>query len=44
MGETEVTDELQKLISKYDSAKKHAESLLSELESHKGKKTKTNLQ
>ena len=33
MGETEVTEELQKLIKKYDDAKKHAEKLLSELES-----------
>ena len=33
MGETEVTDELQKLIKKYDDAKKHAEKLLAELES-----------
>jgi ArsR family transcriptional regulator len=33
MGETEVTEELQKLIGKYDDAKKHAERLLSELES-----------
>ena len=32
MGETEVTEELQKLIKKYDDAKKHAEKLLSELE------------
>ena len=30
MGETEVTEELQKLIKKYDNAKKHAEKLLSE--------------
>ena len=47
MGETEVTEELQKLIGKYDDAKKHAERLLSELESlneEKSKgKTQTNL-
>jgi ArsR family transcriptional regulator len=47
MGETEVTEELQKLIRKYDDAKKHAERLLSELESlneekYKGK-AQTNL-
>jgi ArsR family transcriptional regulator len=34
MGETEVTEELKKLIRKYDDAKKHAEKLLSELESN----------
>ena len=34
MGETEVTEELKKLIEKYDDAKKHAEKLLSELESN----------
>ncbi len=34
MGETEVTEELKKLIKKYDDAKKHAEKLLSELESN----------
>ena len=32
MGETEVTEELQKLINKYDDAKKHAQRLLAELE------------
>ncbi|MGB7968763.1 MAG: ArsR family transcriptional regulator [Methanobacterium sp.] len=32
MGETEVTEELQKLIEKYDDAKKHAERLLVELD------------
>jgi ArsR family transcriptional regulator len=35
MGETEVTEELQKLINKYDDAKKHAERLLVELEANK---------
>ncbi len=34
MGETEVTEELKNLIKKYDDAKKHAEKLLSELESN----------
>jgi ArsR family transcriptional regulator len=34
MGETEVTEELKKLIKKYDDAKKYAEKLLSELESN----------
>ena len=34
MGETEVTEELKKLIKKYDDAKNHAEKLLSELESN----------
>jgi ArsR family transcriptional regulator len=37
MGDTEVTGELQKLIKKYDNAKKLAESLLSELEANKEK-------
>jgi ArsR family transcriptional regulator len=32
MGETEVTEELLKLIEKYDDAKKHAERLLVELD------------
>ncbi len=40
MGETEVTEELQKLIGKYDDAKKHAERLLSELESLNEEKSK----
>ena len=40
MGETEVTEELQKLIGKYDTAKKHAERLLLELESHNEEKAK----
>jgi len=40
MGETEVTDELLKLIKKYDDAKKHAERLLAELETSKKKKSK----
>jgi ArsR family transcriptional regulator len=35
MGETEVTEELQKLINKYDDAKKHTERLLAELEANK---------
>lgn len=37
MGETEVIEELQKLIKKYDNAKKHAKKLLSNLEVQKDK-------
>jgi ArsR family transcriptional regulator len=40
MGETEVADELLKLIKKYDDAKKHAEKLLEELETSKEEKSK----
>jgi ArsR family transcriptional regulator len=40
MGETEVTEELQKLIKKYDDAKKHAERLLTELTASKKENSK----
>lgn len=35
MGETEVTDELQKLIKKYENAKNHAKKLLDDIEAQK---------
>jgi ArsR family transcriptional regulator len=35
MGETEVTDELQKLIKKYENAKNHAKKLLEDIEAKK---------
>ena len=43
MGETEVTEELQKLIKKYDDAKKHAERLLQNLKPLKKKNLKDKL-